>query len=234
MSIFKYTQVVPVVVADLAPVAEAVALKFEDRGFDAYVGGVAAYKTPLWFADPLPSNVLDYSPGDLAELLIHEFTHGTIWFKDQVDFNEAMATFVGQEGAADFLAQHFGPDSAELKQYREGLARERGITAAMDEIYQRLEALYSSPVAEAEKLARREEIFAWGRQRLEEIGQPLTEPLNNATVLAHRLYNYDMGGFRALHESRGRDWKRTLAALKALDRRDPFAALAKLTSAGPR
>jgi predicted aminopeptidase len=208
--------------------------RFEGRGFDAHVGGAAAYKTPLWFADPLPSSVLDYSPGDLAELLIHEFTHGTVWFKDQVDFNEAMATFVGQEGAAEFLAQRFGPASPELRRYRDGLVRERDFTSAMDEIYQRLDALYRSPASEAEKLSRREEVFAWGRRRLQEIDQPLAEPLNNATVLAHRLYNCDLGGFHALHERCGRDWKKTLAALMALDRRDPFGALAKLISAGPR
>jgi predicted aminopeptidase len=207
--------------------------RFEGRGFDARVGGVAAYKTPLWFADPLPSNVLDYAPGDLAELIIHEFTHGTVWFKGHVDFDEAVATFVGEEGAADFLERRFGPDSKELKDYRQGLARERQSTAAMDEIYQRLEALYGSQAAEEEKLARRQEVFAWGRRRLEAIGQPILEPLNNATVLAHRLYTCDLGAFHALHERCGRDWKKTMAALKALDRRDPFAALTKLASASP-
>jgi predicted aminopeptidase len=205
--------------------------RFESRGFDATVGGVAAYKTPLWFADPLPSNVLDYPPGDLAELLIHEFTHGTVWFKGHVDFDEAVATFVGEEGAADFLAQRFGSDSQELKDYRQGLVRERESNAAMDELYQRLKTLYGSPAAEAEKLARREEVFAWGRQRLAEIGQPMSGPLNNATVLAQRLYTYDLGAFHSLHERCGRDWKKTVAALKGLDRRDPFGALAKLTSA---
>jgi len=214
--------------------AERERRRFEGRGFDARVGGVAAYKTPLWFADPLPSNVLDYPTGELAELLIHEFTHGTVWFKDRVDFDEAAATFVGQEGAADFLAQRFGRDSRELMDYRKGLERERQSAAAMDELYQRLADLYRSPAAEAEKLARREEVFAWGRQRLEAIGQPLSEPLNNATVLAHRLYTCDLSAFRALHERCGRDWGKTVAALKALDRRDPFGALTKLTSAAPR
>jgi len=204
---------------------------FSGRGFDARVGAVAAYHTPLWFTDPLPSNALDGPPGELAELLIHELTHGTMWFKDDVDFDESAATFVGEEGAADFLAQRFGPDSAELKDYRRTLAREREFSAAMGEIYDRLAALYAGGAGEAEKLARREEVFAWGRQRLESIGQPLGEPLNNAAVLAHRLYTYDLDSFRALHERNGRDWKKTLSALQGLDRRDPFAALRRLVKA---
>ncbi len=199
--------------------------RFEGRGFDARVGGVSAYKTPLWFADPLPSNVLDYPPGELAGLLIHELTHGTVWFKDRVDFDEAVATFVGEEGAVDFLAQRFGRDCSQLKEYQVGLTREREFMVAMNGIYQRLDTLYRSPAADQEKLARREEVFDQGRQRLEEIGSPLSEPLNNATVLAYRLYTYDLGAFHALHERCGRDWKKTVAALKALDRHDPFGAL---------
>jgi len=206
----------------------------QDRGFDARVGGAAAYKTPLWFTDPLPSSVLDYPPGELSELLIHELTHGTVWFKDQVEFNEAAATFAGQEGAADFLAQRFGPDSPQLKDYRQGLARQQEFSAAMEELYHRLDTLYRGGATQQEKLARREDIFTWGRQRLEGIRQPLSEPLNNAAVLAHRLYGRDLGPLRALHERCGRDWKKTIAALKALERRDPFAALTKLTSAAPR
>ncbi|MDD5629314.1 MAG: aminopeptidase [Elusimicrobia bacterium] len=205
----------------------------EDEGFDARVGGAAAYKTPLWFTDPLPSSVLDYQPGDLCELLIHELTHGTVWFKDQVDFDEAAATFVGRQGAEDFLTQRFGADSAQLKEYRAGLARQNESAAVMDELYQQLDALYRGDQTQEQKLALRQGIFARGEERLQAMGQPLGEPLNNATVLALRLYRCDLSAFRALHQDCGHDWKKTMAALKALDRRDPFAALAKLTSAKP-
>ena len=209
--------------------ADALAEKrrLEDRGWDARVGGVAAYKTPLWLADPLPSSVLDYAPGDLAELLIHELTHGTVWFADRVDFDEAAASFVGRGGAEDFLERRFGPGSAELKDFRAGLARQDALAAAMDEVYRRLDELYRGGATEAEKLARREEVFAWGRGRLSSAGLPLGEPLNNAAVLAHRLYRRDFSAFAALHERCGRDWKRTLAALRALDPKDPFAALSR-------
>jgi predicted aminopeptidase len=199
--------------------------RFEGRGFDARVGGVAAYKTPLWFTDPLPSSVLDYPPGDLAELLIHELTHGTVWFKDHVDFDEAVATFVGEEGAADFLAQRFGPDSPQLKEYREGLAKQAEFTCVMEDLHKKLAALYGEQVGETEKLSRRDLVFSEGIKRLEEIGQPLSEPLNNAAVLAHRLYVRDLSAVRALHERNGKDWRKTIAALNALDRHDPYAAL---------
>ena len=92
----------------------------------------------------------------------------------------------------------------------------------MEELYRELDGLYGGKVSETEKLDGRIRLFSKYRDRLD-----LQEDLNNAAVLAYRLYGRDLSDFRALHERNGRDWKKTVAALKALDRRDPFAALAK-------
>ena len=63
--------------------------------------------------------------------------------------------------------------------------------------------------------------------------RPLREPLNNAVVLAHGLYAPDLKPFDALFERSGRDWPRVIAALQGLDRRDPFAALARAAGSAP-
>jgi predicted aminopeptidase len=196
--------------------------RLQERGFDARVGGAAAYKTPLPFKDPLPSSVLDYPPGELAELLIHELFHGTVWFKDQVEFDEAAAVFAGQEGAKEFLAGKYGEQSPRLREYLQALAGQAELGRAMEELYGELDRLYSGEVGEAEKLGGRERLFSKYRDRLD-----LREDLNNAAVLAYRLYGRDLSAFRVLHERGGRDWKKTVAALKALDRKDPFSALEK-------
>ncbi len=196
--------------------------RLQERGFDARVGGVAAYKTPLPFKDPLPSNVLDYPPGELADLLIHELFHGTVWLKDQVEFDEAAAVFAGQEGAKEFLARRFGEQSSQLREYLQSLAEQAETGRVMEDLYRELDGLYGGKVSETEKLDGRIRLFSKYRDRLD-----LQEDLNNAAVLAYRLYGRDLSDFRALHERNGRDWKKTVAALKALDRRDPFAALAK-------
>ncbi|MBI5241458.1 MAG: aminopeptidase [Elusimicrobia bacterium] len=201
--------------------------RMEDLGFDTRVGGVAAYKTPLPFRDPLPSSTLDYLPGDLADLLIHELFHGTVWFKDQVEFDEAAATFAGQEGAKEFLAWRYGADSPQLKDYLDGLSRQSRFAGVMEDLYKELGELYGGKVGETEKLNGRDSVFSKGEQRLKEIGQPISEKLNNAVVLAHRLYIRDLSPFKALYERNGKDWRKTIAALKALDRKDPFAALSK-------
>jgi glutamate-1-semialdehyde aminotransferase len=38
-------------------------------------------------------------------LIGHEMTHATVYFKGQTDFNEQLATFVGNRGAIDFLTE---------------------------------------------------------------------------------------------------------------------------------
>src|SRR5262249_29253930 len=108
--------------------------RLEREDWDASVGGAAAYKTPLPISDPLPSSALDESTGALAGLLIHELTHGTVSFKNETEFDESLADFVGQRGAQLYLAKRFGADSPELAAYRDELA---GDTAA-DSVFARL------------------------------------------------------------------------------------------------
>ena len=95
---------------------------FEDsllkiRGFDTDFGEVSAWSTLGWFNDPILSSMLNRSDGSLAELIIHEMTHSTLYIKSDVNFNENLASAVGEAGALQFLKHHFGADSPELKAY---------------------------------------------------------------------------------------------------------------------
>ena len=61
--------------------------------------------------------MLKRSAGQLAELIIHEMTHSTIYLKSNVDLNENIASMIGEEGAIRFLKSHFGLNSKELNDY---------------------------------------------------------------------------------------------------------------------
>lgn len=89
----------------------------KSEGYDVDYSPVSAWSTLGWFKDPILSNMLKRSPGTLAELIIHELTHGTIYLKSNVDFNENFATFVGEQGAIRFLNSKYGSNSAELENY---------------------------------------------------------------------------------------------------------------------
>ncbi len=67
--------------------------------------------------DPILSKMLNRSEGDLANLIIHEMSHATIFVKDSVDFNENLATFIGDRGAERFLIYKYGIASRQYTDY---------------------------------------------------------------------------------------------------------------------
>lgn len=99
--------------------------KFEEQDFDTELGEVNAWSTLGWFKDPILSSMLNRSEGRLAELIIHESTHATLYVKDSAEFNENLASFTGKLGAEKFLAHHFGNDSDEFKEYRSSNERKK-------------------------------------------------------------------------------------------------------------
>jgi predicted aminopeptidase len=87
------------------------------EGYDTRVNEVAAYSTLGFFNEPILSNMLERSEGSLAELIIHELTHGTLFIKNSLEYNENLADFVGEYGALQFLAQKYGRASVTYQNY---------------------------------------------------------------------------------------------------------------------
>lgn len=89
----------------------------EAEGYDVSIRNPGGWSTLGWFTDPILSGMLKRNEGDLASLIIHEMVHATIFVKDDVDFNENLASFIGDTAAYYFLASKYGPTSAEFTQY---------------------------------------------------------------------------------------------------------------------
>ena len=89
----------------------------ESAGWDVSVRNPGGWSTLGWFTDPILSGMLARNEGDLASLIIHEMVHSTLWVKDSVDFNENLATFIGDTAAYDFLKYRFGSDSRQYATY---------------------------------------------------------------------------------------------------------------------
>lgn len=87
------------------------------EGWDVSIRNPGGWSTLGWFTDPILSKMLERSEGDLANLIIHEMSHATIFVKDSVDFNENLATFIGDRGAEKFLIAKYGIDSPEYRTY---------------------------------------------------------------------------------------------------------------------
>jgi predicted aminopeptidase len=93
--------------------------ELEKEGWDVVVRNPGGWSTLGWFTDPILSKMLSRSEGDLANLIIHEMSHATIFVKDSVDFNENLATFIGDRGTEKFLIYKYGEHSKEYTTYME-------------------------------------------------------------------------------------------------------------------
>lgn len=93
--------------------------ELREKGYDTRIRPVNGWSTLGWFDDPILSNMLNRPEGALSELIIHELTHGTLYIKDSADYNENLATFIGEKGAEQFLNWKYGQDSNQLREYKE-------------------------------------------------------------------------------------------------------------------
>lgn len=87
------------------------------QGYDTRISEVAAYSTLGFFNEPILSNMLTRTEGSLAELIIHELTHGMLFVKNSLEYNENVADFVGDYGALRFMAQKYGTNSPPYRDY---------------------------------------------------------------------------------------------------------------------
>ncbi len=97
--------------------AEKEAMKMKNDGYDVRIGTVSAWSTLGFFRDPILSGMLKRSEGMIARLIIHELTHSTLFVKGNSEFNENLATFVGNQGAKQYLIDKYGKNSKEYLGY---------------------------------------------------------------------------------------------------------------------
>lgn len=119
------------------------------------------WSTLGWFKDPILSNMLNRTEGDLASLLIHELTHGTLFVKDSVTFNENLASFIGDKGAIMFLESKYGIGSSEVEKYKSSIADEEKFKAFILAAAQKLDSTYKniSSLDKKEKAIQKEMIM---------------------------------------------------------------------------
>lgn len=99
-------------------IADAEITSLKKQGFDTQLNEVSAWSTLGYLKDPVLSSMLNLSEGRLAALIIHELTHGTIFVKDNLEFNENVGDFVGDYGAIRFLESKYGKNSEILKKHK--------------------------------------------------------------------------------------------------------------------
>ncbi len=217
--------------------------RLRKKNLDVLVRKVDAFSTLGWFSDPVYSFMIDYSPYAIANLIIHEQTHATVWIKGSTSFNEQLASFVGDEGARMYVRERYGADSPEYTGILEAKHDREAFISRMHLLRDELVDLYAEGLPEDELPARREALFRSFQARfLEDYDRLfLTDryrgfaraELNNAYVLLYMTYYEDNDLFERLHRRLGNDLAATVAYLRrvAAERKDPEAALREAAAA---
>ncbi len=112
--------------------------------WDTNLRVAGGWSTLGWFSDPVMSNMLNDKPGELANTIIHELTHGNLFVKDSVEFNENLASFFGDQGARSFLKYKFGANSSESLDYQRSQSDRTKFTDHILRGADRLDELYTS------------------------------------------------------------------------------------------
>jgi predicted aminopeptidase len=206
----------------------------EGKGYDTFVQEAGAYSTLGWLKDPIFSSMLQWDEATLANLILHEMTHTTIYFKGKTDFNEQMATFVGNRGAIDFLTERYGKGSQEVVEAIHNQEDDLLFSRWIDQACQRLSNFYSKDITREEKIRGREEIFGSLKEEFETISFKTDcyknfgkKDLNNSVLLAYRRYIHRLDNFQAVYEHLGNDLKRMIEFLKEIrtSREEPSSYL---------
>ena len=216
-------------------------------GFDTYLRPAPAFSTLGWFNDPLLSTTLATDSLFVVQTVIHELTHNRIYVKGEAIFNESFAEFVGTRGAVEFFRSR--GDSARTRRAEAAWQDELLLGAVWERGYREIDSAFKAlpyaadgrsgadSVVRDQRLAARDSVYArLRRQLVDSVGPQLRTidrsyaervRLDNAALLARRIYATGLSDFEAAWARDGRRVRATLDRVSdaAVRGGDPYAAV---------
>jgi predicted aminopeptidase len=187
-----------------------------EDGYDTYLRPAPAFSTLGWFNDPLLSTTLRADSVDLVNTVIHELTHNRYFAKGEAVFNESFANFVGARGAERFFLARGDTASAVASVNR--WADDRMLGAYWAALFRDLDSAFRAHPGDslrAARIALRDSTYAAARRTLIDSVAPrlLTIPreyaervrLDNAALMARRIYLTDLEAFERVYAEEGAD-----------------------------
>ena len=185
--------------------------RLKKKGYDVFIGGVEAYSTLGYLADPVLNTFLHRSDAELAELIFHELTHAKVFIPGDTDFNEAFATANAEDGVRRWLRSK--NDLPGLQAYESNLRKNREVVNLMLSTREKLKAVYdgSYPSVDAERLAKqrvfdgmlKEAVAVSPHARINLHHSP--KYWNNARINTVATYYTMVPGFERLLKEKGGD-----------------------------
>jgi predicted aminopeptidase len=216
--------------------ARSEAQRLDAEGLDVFLRPSGAFSTLGYFSDPLFSTAMSRDTMELVATVIHELAHNTLYVKSQTPFNESFASFVGYRGAEAFFRSR--RDTLDARRAAARWRDERTLDVFYAELARRLDSAYAEPLG-GERLERvRTTLFGWARDQFRgPVGQSLETydwrwfaqaPLNNAVIIAERLYRMNLNLFDEIYLQNNADIAETIRAIQIrvfTQPGDPYQAL---------
>jgi predicted aminopeptidase len=212
--------------------ARAAAKQLNDDGLDVYLRPSSAFSTLGWFNDPLLSTTLRADSLDLANTVIHEVTHNTFYAPGQAVFNESFANFVGARGSAWLFRARSQPDVADEADAR--WSDDELMARFWERLKNSIDSAYKAHPGDAKvqtRIAARDTVYARARlelvytlgPKLRTIGPRVLERmrLDNAALLARRIYLTDLDLFDEVWVREGGDLRKTIERVTTLAKDKP-------------
>lgn len=205
-------------------------------GYDVYLRPASAFSTLGWFDDPVLSPMLEMNEADLANTVLHEMTHATLYFSDYAEFNETAATFVGNQAAVIYLAAKYGAGSTQVTDAVAELEDQARFARFIRATLDGLRAIYARDVAREAKLTAKAAYIAKRKQEYRDVAlrefhdatsyaRFADANWNNASLLARDAYFGDLDLFARLFAKRNQPLRDFIAYLRTWTEGDPRARL---------
>lgn len=203
--------------------------ELEAKGLDTRISEVSAWSTLGYLNDPILSSMLEKDEGELAELIIHELTHATVYKKNDVSFNENLADFVGNYGAKLYLEKKFGKYSKEVNKYQIKTKFEHELTEHISNETKKLAGLYAHLEAKKVNFSERDSLkneaikkISLKSNQIRQKYYPKTtqitakRELNNAYFVSYLMYQGKQNEFKNEFETKFKsNFKAYIAFLKS-------------------
>ena len=220
--------------------ARTFAEELQGQELDVSVSQITAYSTlgwlnkswmPDYFSDPVHSTFLRRNDAEMIAVLIHEMAHQVVYINNDTSFNESFAVFVEQEGLRQFL--RYADEKAILDKDREKLfqwylkaSKDRELFRHLiNSTFEEMDELFSSELANAEKLRRKQQLFDDLRENYKSVKNEFRvlsydnwfeKDLNNNHLLGVKRYHSNVDKFERLFDQHGKDWREFFQVVREL------------------
>lgn len=183
--------------------------ELQSNGHDTWLFAAPAYSSLGWFKDPITTPMLKRGHYDLVESIIHEMTHTTVYINGEGDFNEQLASFVGQKGAVQYFQQHHILTESQLDQIKERRRLSSLFSQTARRYIPKLEEIYNESISYEEILRKRELVFSELVNEISVIYPHVPKKqwvFNNARMLQYRRYQSDSELFNEFWDASDQKW----------------------------